>query len=78
MVDHTKSLAKTKKPEAYRVPPQNIEAEKCILGIVLLESSSIFEIFAKLSPDDFYLQAHKIIFKTMVDLFSQSRPQLQR
>ena len=60
---------------SYNLPPQNIEAEKCVLGAILLESRSILHIIEKLGPDDFYLEAHRIIFKTMVDLFNRSRPQ---
>jgi len=75
MVSKSKSKKNTISAEVYKLPPQNIEAEKCVLGSILLESKSILEIIEKLEPDDFYLEAHRIIYKTMVTLFNRSQPQ---
>ena len=75
MVSKSKSKKNSIAAEAYNLPPQNIEAEKCVLGSILLESKSILEIIEKLEPDDFYLEAHRIIYKTMVTLFNRSQPQ---
>lgn len=74
MAAKTNVLKKNNSLEAYNLPPQNIEAEKCILGIILTESRSVLKIFEKLIPDDFYLETHRIIFKAMVDLFYHSQP----
>ena len=59
---------------AYNLPPQNIEAEKCILGIILTQSRTVYNIFEKLKQDDFYLEIHRIIYKAMEDLFNRSQP----
>jgi replicative DNA helicase len=75
MVSKSKSKKNSIAAEAYNLPPQNIEAEKCLLGSILLESKSILEIIEKLEPDDFYHEAHRIIYKTMVTLFNRSQPQ---
>jgi replicative DNA helicase len=75
MVSKSKSKKNSIAAEAYNIPPQNIEAEKCVLGSILLESKSILEIIEKLEPDDFYHEAHRIIYKTMVTLFNRSQPQ---
>ena len=75
MVSKSKSKKNSIAAEAYNLPPQNIEAEKCVLGSILLESKSILEIIEKLEPDDFYHEAHRIIYKTMVTLFNRSQPQ---
>ena len=75
MVSKSKSKKNSIAVEAYNLPPQNIEAEKCVLGSILLESKSILEIIEKLEPDDFYHEAHRIIYKTMVTLFNRSQPQ---
>jgi len=75
MVSKSKSKKNRSAKEVYNLPPQNIEAEKCILGSILLESKSILEIIEKLEPEDFYLEAHRIIYKTMVNLFNRSQPQ---
>jgi len=75
MVSKSKSKKNSIAAEAYNLPPQNIEAEKCVLGSILLESKSVLEIIEKLEPDDFYHEAHRIIYKTMLTLFNRSQPQ---
>lgn len=51
-----------------RVPPQAIEAEKSILGCILVESSLIDSIIEELQPSDFYREDHKQIFESMLNL----------
>ena len=43
-----------------KVPPQNIEAEKSLLGSVLLDSTTFPDILEKLKPIDFYHQIHEL------------------
>jgi len=75
MAPKIKSHKKQYTVNGYNLPPQNIEAEKCVLGSILIEARSILKIIEKLKPDDFYLETHRIIYKTMVDLFNRSQPQ---
>lgn len=63
---HTRSL---------RIPPQNIEAEQSVLGSVLLKAKSFGNVLEILKPNDFYLQAHKMIYEAMLDLFEKNEPQ---
>ena len=51
-----------------RVPPQNIEAEQSVLGAMLLEKDAIVKVEEILLPQDFYREAHKIIYKTILQL----------
>lgn len=51
-----------------RVPPQNIEAEQSVLGAMLLEKSAIDQVEEILLPEDFYREAHKIIYNAMLEL----------
>ncbi len=57
-----------------RLPPQNIEAEQSILGAILLENEAIAEAIEVLSPDDFYRDAHRRIFRAMFDLYEKNEP----
>jgi replicative DNA helicase len=59
----------------YRLPPQNIEAEQCVLGGILIEDGAILKVADTLSPKDFYREAHGIIYGAMLDLFGRSEPQ---
>lgn len=51
-----------------RVPPQNIEAEQAVLGAMLIKKEAILEAQEILRPDDFYREAHRIVFEAMLEL----------
>lgn len=55
-----------------RVLPHNLDAEKAVLGAILLENSHIDHAIELLKPTDFFRSAHLIIFKGMIRL-TQSR-----
>ncbi len=57
-----------------RVPPQSIEAEMALLGSVMLRPDAIYEITDQIKPDSFYAERHRIIFRTMLELFSATIP----
>ena len=58
----------------HRLPPQNIEAEQCVLGSILLRQGAIEKIADLLTATDFYKPAHQSIFGTMLALFQKSEP----
>jgi replicative DNA helicase len=58
-----------------RLPPQNLEAEQCVLGSVLLQQGALVKVIEYLAPEDFYRDAHKTIFAAMVELFERNEPQ---
>ena len=51
-----------------RIPPQNIEAEQAVLGAMLLEKSAIVAATELLCADDFYREAHRLVFEAIVEL----------
>ncbi|MCS6873888.1 MAG: replicative DNA helicase [Pyrinomonadaceae bacterium] len=51
--------------------PSNIEAEKIILGSILLDNSHISEAIEALKPEDFYSPFHRQIFRAMIELFQE-------
>ncbi len=57
-----------------RLPPQDVEAEKCVLGSIFLDKSALLKVVEILSPEDFYREAHGAIFRTMLDLFNHNEP----
>ena len=57
-----------------RLPPQNIEAEQSVLGAILLENEALPSAMEQLVPDDFYKEAHKKIFRAMLDLYEKNEP----
>ena len=56
------------------IPPQNIDAEQTVLGTILLQEHSILKVAEILSPEDFYRDAHKTIYRAMLDLFERREP----
>lgn len=57
-----------------RVPPQNIDAEKAVLGSMMLETEAITQVETILEPDDFYLEAHRKIFQGIINLAEKDEP----
>src|SRR5437867_3730981 len=55
-------------PTAFRLPPQNLEAEKAVLGAVLLDNQALYKALEVISPDEFYLPKHRKIFEAMIAL----------
>lgn len=55
-----------------RMPPQNIEAEKSLLGCILIDKDAITKVVDTLSEDDFYQGSHSVIYKTMKELYGRS------
>ncbi len=57
-----------------RIPPQNLEAEQSVLGSMLLDRDAIARAIEGLRPEDFYRDAHRVIFTAMLDLFERGEP----
>lgn len=57
-----------------RLIPQNLEAEKSVLGAILIDESVISDIVTVVKPRDFYESKHQAIFDAMVKLFEKSSP----
>ncbi len=55
-----------------RVPPQNIEAEQAVLGAMLIDKEAIAKATEVLSADDFYREAHRVIFSEMLELYNKN------
>ena len=66
-------------PEAYeyRRVPQDVDAERAVLGAIFFDVKSdnaMVAASAILEADDFYRQAHQTIFKAMQQLVDEQRP----
>jgi len=57
-----------------KLPPQNLEAEKSVLGSILLDSEAIYKVSEILSADDFYDRNFGLIYKICLEIFSQQKP----
>ena len=55
-------------------PPHNLEAERALLGSLLLDREAILRVADLLRPEDFYYQAHAQIYRAIYDLYQARRP----
>jgi replicative DNA helicase len=57
-----------------RVPPQDIVAEQCVLGAMLLSKDAIADVVEAIRATDFYRPAHQIVFDTILDIYGRGEP----
>ena len=57
-----------------RVPPQNIEAEQSVIGAMLIDKNAVGIVTETLMPEDFYRQAHQVIYSAMLTLHAKNEP----
>jgi len=61
-------------PILSKLPPQSLEAEESILSSILSDKSALLEILEILRPEHFYKEAHKKIFKSIIEMFEKNEP----
>ena len=59
---------------AVRIPPQNIDAEKALLGSCLLRTDAVSDVLDIVSLDIFYVEKHRLIWKAILELFTKNAP----
>lgn len=57
-----------------KVPPQDIDAERSVLGAMLLERGAVSECIELLKGEDFYKPSHALIFEAILTLFDKNEP----
>ncbi len=57
-----------------KVPPQDVVAEKSLLGAIMLSDAILPEILTIIKPRDFYEKRHAVIFQAMINLYDQHKP----
>lgn len=57
-----------------RIPPHNIDAEQSLLGAILISENIIYDVVDIVSAEDFYRNDNKMIYESMLNLFSKNSP----
>lgn len=57
-----------------KLPPQNTEAEQCLLGCLMLDKDAIIKVVDSIKSEDFYSGKHQDVFQAMVELYEKSDP----
>lgn len=60
--------------DALKTPPHDLEAERSVLGAVLIDPSSLSSVFEIVSQEHFYADEHQMIFSAMLSLFERHQP----
>ena len=62
------------KESGGRVPPQDVVAEKSLLGAIMIAENAITEALGVVKPSDFYEKRHQLIYGAMLNLYDQHKP----
>ncbi len=57
-----------------KTPPHSLEAEKTVLGGILVNNGYLNVVLSLLTPEDFYRDAHREILERMISLMDQGQP----
>jgi replicative DNA helicase len=57
-----------------KIPPHSERSEQSILGAILLDKDAIITVSEIIKPEDFYKEAHKIIYESMLKLSNKGEP----
>ena len=59
---------------AARVPPHDLDAERAVIGAMLVSESAVAVVAERLAAEDFYSEVHRIIYGAMMRLYSRGEP----
>ena len=59
---------------ANKLPPQNTEAEQCLLGCLMLDKDAIVKVVDYIKSEDFYKGIHQDVYQAMAELYERSDP----
>ena len=58
--------------QAEKMPPQSLEAEQSVLGAIMLDREALLAVLEILRPEDFYREAHRVIYRAIIDLYERN------
>jgi len=60
--------------DKLKIPPYDLDAEKAVLGIIIIDNSKMHSVLEKIGRDDFYDRNHRLIFEAMMKLMESNTP----
>ncbi|MTI70300.1 MAG: replicative DNA helicase [Firmicutes bacterium] len=57
-----------------KIPPHNLEAEQSVLGSMVLDKDAIITATEIIAPEDFYKEANKEIYESILSLYNRNEP----
>ena len=59
--------------QIQRIPPQNIEAERAVIGAMMISTDAIVTVAETLIASDFYRMEHRVLFQTIIKLNQENK-----
>ncbi len=59
---------------SLRTPPRNIDAERALLGAIILKPDVMHDIATNVYPESFFVEKHRLIFEALLQIFSKGDP----
>lgn len=56
------------------VPPHDLDAEKSVLGSILIDETALIKVVETLKPEHFYKSAHNSIYECAINLYEKRQP----
>ena len=60
--------------KGLRTPPQTSESERALLGALMIRADAMVDVVDSISPEAFYSEKHRIIYRAMLQLWGKSEP----
>lgn len=57
-----------------KLPPHNLEAEKSVIGSLLIDRDAVIRIASFVKPEDFFRASHALIYQAILDLYNRREP----
>ena len=67
-------MEETTRSTSGRIPPQDLVAEKSLLGAIMISDSVMPDVLTVLKSSDLYDPSHRAIFEAMINLYDTHRP----
>ncbi len=59
---------------SLRTPPHNIDAEKALIGAILIKPELMHDVSVNVYPESFYADKHRQIYKAILEIFTKGDP----
>jgi replicative DNA helicase len=74
MPQQTKAQKTDELATLTKIPPQNLEAEKSLLGSLMIDKEGMYKVVDIIKSEDYYSNSHALVFLSMVRLFDKKVP----
>ncbi|OIO30631.1 replicative DNA helicase [Candidatus Nomurabacteria bacterium CG1_02_43_90] len=74
MANKTNTPERQFKTRELRIPPQNIDTEKALLGSLMLRPEGIYDVGDMITRESFYVDKHRMLFDAMLEIHTRHEP----